>query len=332
MAKLRKKEAPASSGEDVTAIEAQTAAMVEQTKAIEADIDAKLKAVLKNEQAEAETRELEKEPQVNADPLGALVPAKSTPVTVTQVIKLADLTSVELDAYIKDKALRCQRHVAGFTRRAAELYLALFEMEGRFNKQQGARTDLKQLSAQTWTEYVGGSGANYDSYRKWKSRMDAATKQLGVVVALDKGDSKGSKGGSSKNAAVTQAAKELADAKLKLGKSAEDGSEQAKAILADYKKKHEAALVQAQADATADSNAKPSSEFKVNKRLAAIVEVGERYIRVMERVVHTAPQTDRQKDDIEKARKSWRKVLQDARTLSWAVQVIEKQGEEEEAA
>ncbi len=271
-------------------------------------------------------------PAGEADPQAALVPAKATSVTVTQVKKLANLTSIELDAYIKDKALRCQRHVAGFARRATELYLALFEMEGRFNKQQGARTDLKELLAQTWTEYVEGSGANYDSYRKWKSRMDAATKQLGVVVAPDKGDSKGSKGGSSKNAAVAQAAKELADAKLKLGKSAEDGSEQAKAILADYEKKHEAALVQAQAHTTADSNAKPSSEFKVNKRLAAIVEVGERYIRMMERVVHTAPQTDRQKNDIEKARKSWRKVLQDARTLSWAVQVIEKQDEGEEAA
>lgn len=333
MAKLRKKKAPASSGEDVTAIEAQTAAMVEQTKAIEADIDAKLKAVLKNEQAEAETRELEKEAQVSADPRAALLPAATaTYVTVTQVKKLAHLTSVELDAYIRDRAVRCERHVAGFARRVSELYLALFEMESRFTKKPGARTDLKQLSAQTWTEYVEGSGANYDSYRKWKSRMDAANKQLGVVVAPDKGDSKGGKGGSSKNAAVTQAAKELADAKLKLGKSAENGSEQAKAILADYEKKHEAALVQALADTTADSNAKPSSEFKVNKRLASIVEIAERYIRVMERVVHTAPQTDRQKDDIEKARKSWRKVLQDARTLSWAVQVIEKQDEEEEAA
>jgi hypothetical protein len=265
----------------------------------------------------------------NADPLTALVPATATSVTVTQVTKLADLSSAELDAYIKDRAVRCERHVAGFARRVSELYLALFEMEGRFNKQQGARTDLKELPAKTWTEYVQGSGANYDNYRKWKSRMNAATKQLGVVVAPDKGDSKGSKGGSSNNAAVTQAAKELADAKVKLGKSAEDGSEQAKAIIADYEKKHEAALVQAQAE---DSNAKPSSEFKVNKRLAAIVEVGEHYIRVMERVVNSnaVTVTDRQKKDIETASQAWRKVLRDARELTWAIKTIERQ--EKEAA
>lgn len=53
MAKLRKKVAPASSAEDVAAIEAQTAAMFEETKAIEADIDAKLKVALKYEQAKA---------------------------------------------------------------------------------------------------------------------------------------------------------------------------------------------------------------------------------------------------------------------------------------
>jgi len=270
-----------------------------------------------------------KEAQVTADSLAELGSAIATYVTVTQVTKLADLTSVELDAYIRDRAVRCERYVAGFARRVSELYLALLEMEGRFNKQQGARTDLKELSAQTWTEYVESSGANPDAYRKWKSRMNAATKQLGTVVVPDGGNG-GKNGGSSKNAAVTQAAKELADAKLKLGKSAEDGSEQAKAILADYEKKHEAALVQAQADTKGDSNAKPSSEFKVNKRLAAIVEVGERYIRVMERVIKTDALTDRQKKDIEKASQAWRKVLRDARELTWAIKTIERQ--EKEAA
>ena len=53
MAKLRKKIAPASTAEDVAAIEAQTAAILQETKAINADIDAKLKAALRNEQAEA---------------------------------------------------------------------------------------------------------------------------------------------------------------------------------------------------------------------------------------------------------------------------------------
>jgi hypothetical protein len=270
-------------------------------------------------------------PAGDADPQAVLEPAKSTPVTVTQVKKLADLTSVELDALIKDRAKRCERHVAGFARRVSELYLALFEMEGRFNKQQGARSDLKELPAQTWTDYVEASGVSPDAYRKWKSRMNAATKQLGTVVVPDGGNG-GKNRGANRNAAVSQAAKELAEVKEKLGKSTEDGSEQAKAIIADYEKKHEAALAKAQADSAVGKKEKPSPEFKVNKRLVAIVEVAERYIRVMARVVHTASQTDRQKKDIEKAAEAWNKVLRDARELSWAIKTIERQEEEEEAA
>jgi hypothetical protein len=129
------------------------------------------------------------------------------------------------------------------------------------------------------------------------------------------------------------AEKEYIDTVAQLQPAADGGNEQAKAIIADAKAKMDAVYNAAvAATGTAMVKDKPSAETRVNKRLASIVEIAERYIRVMERVVHTTPQTDRQKDDIEKARKSWRKVLQDARTLSWAVQVIEKQGEEEEAA
>lgn len=276
-----------------------------------------------------------------ADPRAALVPATSSSVTVPQVAKLADLSSAELDAYIKDRAVRCERHVAGFARRVSELYLALFEMEGRFNKQQGARTDLKELSAQTWTEYVEGSGANYDAYRKWKSRMNAATKQLGTVVDPD-GGSKG-KGGASRTQSnsVAEAAKNLAEVKEKLGSAAEGSdNEQAKAIIGQYEKEYADAVAKdtdvvakaVESGTKTDAKVKPPAETKVNKRLAAIVEVAERYIRVMERVVDSkaVTPTDQQQRDIEKARESWRKVLQDARTLSWAVRVIEEQ--EEKAA
>ena len=74
-----------------------------------------------------------------------------------------------------------------------------------------------------------------------------------------------------------------------------------------------------------DSPDQPSAETRVNKRLAAIVEVAEKYIRVMERVVRSdaVTLTDRQQRDIEKASESWRKVLRDARELSWAAKIIE---------
>jgi hypothetical protein len=131
----------------------------------------------------------------------------------------------------------------------------------------------------------------------------------------------------SKNTAVVQTAKALAEVKEKLGKSADDGSEQAKAIITEYEKKHEEALVQAQANTTTDTTEKSSPEMRVNKRLATIVEVGEKYIRVMERVMSSNVITldDRQQRDLEKASESWRKVLRDARELSFAVKIIEGQ-------
>lgn len=257
-----------------------------------------------------------------ADPLTALEPATSTSVTVTQVTKLADLSSVELDAYIKDRASRCERHVTGFARRVSELYLALLEMEGRYNKQQGARTDLKELPAQTWTEYVEASGVNPDAYRKWKSRMNAATKQLDTVITADGS----ARQWSDSSSAAKTAQKALADAKAQLGTSAEAGNEQAKAIIAGYEKAvNDAAVVKPE-------QTKSSPEMRVNKRLAAIVEVAERYIRVMERVVNDDTLNERQRKDIGKVRLAWRKVLRNAQELTFAVRVIERQEEEEEAA
>lgn len=81
----------------------------------------------------------------------------------------------------------------------------------------------------------------------------------------------------------------------------------------------------AKADAAPKNIAKSSPETRVNKRLVAIVEVAERYIRVMERVVDSDAVTlnDRQQRDIEKAKEPWRKCLRDAREVSWAVRVIE---------
>jgi len=50
----------------------------------------------------------------------------------------------------------------------------------------------------------------------------------------------------------------------------------------------------------------------------------------MERTVNSATLTDRQRKDLDKASASWREVLRDAREITWAVKMIERQ--EEEAA
>lgn len=132
--------------------------------------------------------------------------------------------------------------------------------------------------------------------------------------------------------AVEQAAKLLAEAKDKFGKAAEGGSEQAKAAIAQYEKEYDDAIAKVDGlGGRAAKAVKPVvAETRINKRLAAIVEIAERYIRVMERVVNAATPTDRQQRDIEKTRESWRKVLQDARTLSWAVKVIDEHSQEHE--
>lgn len=119
-------------------------------------------------------------PAGDADSLTGVGPANSTQtsVTVTQVKGLKHLSAVELDAYIQSRALRCSKHVDGFRRRATELYIALIEMERRYNKQQGARSDLHELPAKTWTEYVESSGINPATYRKWKSRLNNSMRLL----------------------------------------------------------------------------------------------------------------------------------------------------------
>lgn len=135
------------------------------------------------------------------------------------------------------------------------------------------------------------------------------------------------------NAAVAAAADLLASAKEQLGKSAAEGSEQAKAHIQQYEKAYTdavAAAAKEPASTAATANVKPSAETRVNRRLAAMVEAGERYIRVIERVVYSeaVTLTDRQKKDIEKAAEPWRKVLRDARELTWAIKTIERQEEE----
>jgi hypothetical protein len=121
--------------------------------------------------------------------------------------------------------------------------------------------------------------------------------------------------------AIVQAASLLASAKEQLGKSAEGGCEQAKAHIARYEQDYTDAV-----EAASAQPLKATSEHKVNKRLASIVEAGERYIRVMERVYNDTTLTDRQRRDLDKAKESWRVVLRDARELSWAVHVIDRQG------
>jgi hypothetical protein len=309
MAKLRKKIAPASLAEDAAEIEARTAAMVEETKAIEAEIRAKAKVA----GAEAETRELEKEAQVDADPSAELVRATSAEETIFQktTADISNATPVataeeieQLDRKINSVALSIVGEFQG--RVETELLPLLYRMRSILPHGQ-------------WGKWYAGFCERHRI--QWSIRsVQRKFKQL--EDGWKEGPTRINK---SKNAAVVEAGNLLADAKVQFGKSAEDGNEEAKAIIADYEKRHSDAV--AQADATVDATAKPSAEMRVNKRLAAIAEAGERYIRVMARVIYSdsVTLTDRQQHDLEKASEQWNKCLRDARELSWAVKVIEGQ-------
>jgi hypothetical protein len=133
----------------------------------------------------------------------------------------------------------------------------------------------------------------------------------------------------SKPEAVVIARRELTQLEKQIGTSPNAG--EAKQLHDEYKQRLADAEATAANEAVAKAEAAPkniaksSPETRVNKRLATIVEVGERYIRVMERVVNSnaAALTERQQNDLQKASESWRKVLRDARELSWAARVIE---------
>jgi hypothetical protein len=99
--------------------------------------------------------------------------AKTTPVTVTPVTPVnlyAKMSTGKLDGYIRTQNKKCAKQYQTFARNADELYFALAEMEQRFNKKCGARTDIKKLGVPGWHEYLESRGVKPDAFRQWKHR------------------------------------------------------------------------------------------------------------------------------------------------------------------
>jgi len=89
------------------------------------------------------------------------------------------MSSTELHTHIHKSVGECKGHYDAFCKEASgSLYPALLEMESRFQKQQGARTDLHELPAPTWDEYLRCVGVAPGTFRSWKSRMNSTLKQL----------------------------------------------------------------------------------------------------------------------------------------------------------
>lgn len=256
-------------------------------------------------------------PAKDADPQTELVPATSAPVEEKSSVKTsADISNatpvaneeeiVQLDRKINSVALSIVGEFQG--RVETELLPLLYRMRSI-------------LPHGEWGKWYAGFCERHRI--QWSIRnVQRKFKQL------EDGWKEGpTRINNSKNAAVVEAANLLADAKVEFGKTVEGGSEQAKANIAQYEKEYADAVAAAKAEAgtATDTAKKPSAEMRVNKRLANIVEIGEKYIRVMERVVNSnaVTLTDRQRHDLEKASEPWRKCLRDARELSFAVKVIE---------
>ena len=104
----------------------------------------------------------------------ALVKATAA-VTVTPA-NYAGMTATALDNLIKAQHTQCKALYSKLERNSETLYLALEEMERRFEKQQRYRTDLKPLKAPTWHGYLQSRGVQPAAYRKWKSRRNQAAR------------------------------------------------------------------------------------------------------------------------------------------------------------
>ena len=99
----------------------------------------------------------------------------------------------------------------------------------------------------------------------------------------------------------------LAQAKEQFGASAAAGNEQAAGIIAQYQADYEAAKARKDTERPAIDHGK----------LVSIVEIGEQYIRVLERIVFSATValSENQRNALQKPLEAWRKVLRDVRGM-----------------
>jgi hypothetical protein len=88
-----------------------------------------------------------------------------------------------LDDFIKSQYAQCRSLFRKLERHSDTLYLALAEMETRFQKQERFRTDLKPLKATTWHEYLQSRGVQPAAFRQWKHRkLQSLVKSATPVV------------------------------------------------------------------------------------------------------------------------------------------------------
>ena len=128
----------------------------------------------------------------------------------------------------------------------------------------------------------------------------------GLVASGSRRKSNGGSG-NDKNDAELPEAKLLAEAREQFGKAAAAGDEKSAAIIAKYEAEYEAAKAMRDAG-------QPSID---RDKLVSIVEIGEQYIRALERIVYSPPVnlTKEQRSALQKPMEAWRKILRDVRGM-----------------
>ncbi len=116
-------------------------------------------------------------------PANTQFPARQTAVTVTPVTTYAGMSASVLDDFIKSQYAQCKSLYRKLEQNSDTLYLALAEMETRFQKQERFRTDLKPLKATTWHQYLQSRGVQPAAFRQWKHRkLQSLVKSATPVV------------------------------------------------------------------------------------------------------------------------------------------------------
>ena len=154
MAKLRKKKAPASSAEDLAAVEAQIAATVEETKAIEAEIRAKAKALLRKAQAEA-----------------AQEPLSSGNLTSVADVECDKLSGSPLEIFNRlNRKIRAYGKASFIT--ISKMVPVLAEMEQLLSQKRGWGSPLRGLGLPLWSKYLNNIAEEFDlSVRTLQRRL-----------------------------------------------------------------------------------------------------------------------------------------------------------------
>ena len=272
-------------------------------------------------------------PMGNADPLTELGPA--TPASVEEIISLKtppEISNATVVVSVEEEELRklCDEADA----KAKELVGPYHALQVRISGELfPILLRIKTLLPHgEWTPWYENFCKRHHITTSMRTVQRGFAELTGDRLLTDgKPGTKSTRNGvtPSEPEAVVIARRELTQLEKQIGTSPTAG--EAKQLHDEYKQRladAEAAAANeavAKADAAPKNIAKSSPETRVNKRLAAIVEIAERYIRVMERVVYSDAVTldDRQQRDIEKAKEPWRKCIRDAREVSWAVRVIE---------